>query len=185
MLIDHGTPWWSTSNGHGLTRLSVWLMKQGLNLHFGRIRHPQTQGKVERFHRTLKDRTRHAGLPDSLAEWVAWADYFRHEYNELRPHEALAMQTPAQVYRPRNLRPYQEPPSAWDYGGARTARLNSAGCLYSRGRHYFVCEALAEERVRLDELDHLLIVTFRATTVREINLRTGETRPVVFSERTQ
>ncbi len=185
LLLDHGTPWWSTSNGHGLTSLSVWLIKQGLRLHFGRIRHPQTQGKVERFNRTLKARTQHAGLPDTLSEWMSWADYFRYEYNQIRPHEALGMQTPAQVYSPLNLHPYQEQPLPWDYGGALSAQLNSAGCLYYQGRQYFVCEALAEERVRLDKLDHLLIVTFRSTTIREINLRTGATRPVVFSERIQ
>jgi len=183
MLLDHGTPWWSTSNGHGLTRLSVWLMKQDLQLHFGRIRHPQTQGKVERMHRSLKARTQHAGLPETLIGWRSWAKQFRAEYNEIRPHEALAMATPAEIYQPVNLHPYQAHPREWDYGEAEVARLNSCGCLYYRGRQYFVCEALANERVQLEELDHLLIVTFRTTTVREINLRTSESRPVVFSNR--
>jgi transposase InsO family protein len=181
LLLDHGTPWWSPSNGHGLTRLSVWLLQQGLRLLYSGLRHPQTQGKVERFHRTLKDRTRHRGLPGSFAEWQHWAPHFRQEYNERRPHEALGMRTPAQVYRPVNLRPYQEQPVTWDYGSACVRVLNSAGVLDYRGARYFVCEALAGERVRLDELDHLLLVTFRDTTVREINLRTGRTQAVVLS----
>ena len=50
MLMDHGVPWWSTSNGHGLTQLTVWLMKQGIRLYFSGVGHPQTQGKVERLH---------------------------------------------------------------------------------------------------------------------------------------
>jgi transposase InsO family protein len=54
MLMDHGTPWWSTSNGHGLTQLTVALMKQGIRLYFSGIGHPQTQGKVERLHRTMQ-----------------------------------------------------------------------------------------------------------------------------------
>jgi transposase InsO family protein len=180
LLLDHGTPWWSSSNGHGLTALSVWLMKQEIHLIFAAIAHPQTQGKVERLHRTLKERTRHAGLPPTLADWCEWADYFRTEYNELRPHEALGMLPPAQVYRPENLRPYQENPPEPDYGDAATAGLNSAGCLYWQGRQWFVCEALAGERVRVDELDGLLLVSYRTTTVREINLRTGRTQAVVL-----
>ena len=55
MLVDHGTPWWSTTNGHGLTWVSVALIKQGIHLYVSGVRHPQTQGKVERFHRTLAE----------------------------------------------------------------------------------------------------------------------------------
>jgi len=110
LLLDHGTPWWSTSNGHGLTALSVWLMKQEMALLFSGIAHPQTQGKVERLHRTLKERTRHEGLPEDLEAWEVWADFFRKEYNEVRPHEALGMLSPAQVYSSENLRPYRENP---------------------------------------------------------------------------
>ena len=66
MLMDHGAPWWNTSNGWGLTRLSVDLIKQGIDLIYGRVRHPQTQGKVERFHRTLKDSVAHQGQPQPV-----------------------------------------------------------------------------------------------------------------------
>jgi len=180
LLLDHGTPWWSTTNGHGLTWLSVWLIKQGIRLIYAGVRHPQTQGKVERLHRTLHERTRHEGAPESLRAWQAWARRFRQEYNQVRPHEALQMKTPAQVYRRENLRPYLEPAPEWDYGEAQTRVLNPQGCLDYGGQRYFVCEALAEERVRLDELDDLLLVTFRAMTVREIDLRTGRTRAVVL-----
>ncbi len=183
LLLDRGVPWWSTTNGHGLTWLSVWLLDQALELIYGRPYHPQTRGKVERFHRTLKERTKHEGLLPDLAAWQEWAPRFRHEYNALRPHEALGMKVPAQVYDGRNLRPYQEQPRAYDYGEAGTRQLNSQGCLpYGRGR-YFVCEALAGRRVRVDELDGLLIVTYRTVTVREINLRTGRSRAVVLPAR--
>jgi len=53
MLMDHGALWWATSNGWGLTWLSVRLIEQGIRLVYGRVSHPQTQGKVERLHRTL------------------------------------------------------------------------------------------------------------------------------------
>ncbi len=180
VLTDHGTPWYSGTNGHGLTWLSVWMIKQGIRLIFSGVRHPQTQGKVERFHRTLKERTRHRGLPDKLGEWGEWALEFRREYNEVRPHEAIGMKTPVEVYTHDNLRPYQENPREWDYTGGRVLRLNTQGNLSHKGRRYFVCEALASEWVRVDELDDLLVVTFRQTTVREINLRTGRSVPVLI-----
>jgi len=180
ILTDHGTPWFSTTNGHGLTWLSVWLIKQGIALKFSGIRHPQTHGKVERFHRTLKERTRHRGLPETLDEWRKWVPEFLEEYNYERPHEALGMKTPGEVYTNDNLRPYQENPREWEYTGGDVRKLNTQGALVYRGRRYFVCEALANERVRTDELDGLLVVTFRETTVRQINLRTGSSVAVVL-----
>jgi len=180
ILTDHGTPWFSTTNGHGLTWLSVWLIKQGIVLKLSGIRHPQTHGKVERFHRTLKERTRHRGLPETLNEWGKWIPEFLEEYNYERPHEALGMKTPGEVYTHDNLRPYQENPREWEYTGGDVRKLNTQGSLIYRGRRYFVCEALANERVRTDELDGLLVVTFRETTVRQINLRTGSSIAVVL-----
>lgn len=183
ILTDHGPPWFSTTNGHGLTWLSVWLIKLGIKLKFSGIRHPQTHGKVERFHRTLKERTRHRGLPETLDEWRRWASEFLQEYNNERPHEALGMKTPGEVYTHDNLRPYQENPREWEYTGGQVKRLNTQGALNYRGRRYFVCEALANEQVRTDELDGLLVVTFRETTVRQINLRTGSSTAVVLDAR--
>lgn len=183
ILMDHGVPWWSNANGHGLTRLSVWLLKQDIDIIYSGIRHPQTQGKVERFHKTLKERTRHEGNPETLSDWREWAARFAEEYNQKRPHEAIGLKTPAEVYKRENLRPYIEKPAEWDYGNAKTLILNTQGCMDYRGRRCFVCEALASERVRVDDLNGLLIVTFRDTTVREIDLRTGRTRAVVLPAR--
>jgi transposase InsO family protein len=180
VLTDHGTPWFSGTNGHGLTWLSVWMIKQGIRLLFAGKGHPQTSGKVERFHRTLKDRTRHRGLPTTLEEWQRWVVQFRSEYNEVRPHEAIGMKRPVEVYNHANLRPYQENPPEWEYPGGKVLKLNRQGMLNYLGRRYFVCEALADEWVRVDELDHLLVVTFRQTTIREIDLRTSKSLPVIL-----
>lgn len=184
ILLDHGTPWFSTTNQHGLTWVAVWLIKQGVELRYSGIGHPQTQGKVERFHRTLKARTKHRGVPKTMPEWRAWAAEFRQEYNHERPHEALAMKTPAAVYKAVNLRPYREQPREWDYSGGVVKRLNTLGMLYHKQQRYFVSEALAAERVRVDELEDRLVVTFRHLTVREIDMRTGRSTAVLLPART-
>jgi transposase InsO family protein len=180
ILMDHGTPWFSTQNQHGLTWVAVWLIKQGVILKYSGIGHPQTQGKVERFHQTLKARTKHRGAPATMSEWLVWAEEFRREYNHERPHESLNMKTPAEVYRAENLRPYQQHPREWEYDGGTVKTLDAYGMLYYRGGSYFVSEALGHERVRIDQLDDKLVVTFRHLTIREIDLCTSRSIPVAL-----
>ena len=180
MLMDHGSTWYCNHNRHGLTWLSIWLIKQGIKLRYSGVHHPQTQGKVERLHRTLKERTKHRGLPKSMGEWWRWAAEFQQEYNCERPHEALGMKRPVEVYTADNLRPYQEHPPEWEYSGGEVQRLDNQGGLSKYGRWFFICEALAKEWVRLDQLDKKLVVTFRHLTIREINLQTGSSTAVLL-----
>lgn len=173
MLMDHGTPWWN-SHGTGWTQLTVWLMKQGVRIHLSGIRHPQTQGKVERFHRTLKIAAELRGGPLKRSERQAWLDAFRLEYNEVRPHEALGMETPSRRWRPSE-KAYEARPAEWDYGPkAEVRRLDSGGQLNVDNRRWGVSRALANERVRLDRIDERMVVTYRNTTVRAFDLKTGE-----------
>lgn len=180
MLVDHGVPWWSTTNGHGLTWLSVSLIKQGIRLYLSGIKHPQTQGKVERFHRTLKHSVKHKGKPETLAQWDGLIREIRHEYNHIRPHEALGMHVPASRYR-RSSRAYNPKPPEWEYPeGSLVKRLNTQGCLYFNQKQYFICEALAGERVRLEEVEDHLLVSYRYMFIREINLNLGRTKALVL-----
>ena len=119
-----------------------------------------------------------------MSEWKRWAVEFRQEYNYERPHEALGNKTPGEVYQAVNLRPYQEQPREWEYSGGTVLRLDSQGGLYYRQRRHFISEALAGERVRVDELEGQLLVTFRHLTVREIELRTGRSTAVLLPART-
>jgi transposase InsO family protein len=48
LLLDHGKPWYDSMNPWGGTELTVWILRQGVRITFSGIRHPQTQGKVER-----------------------------------------------------------------------------------------------------------------------------------------
>jgi transposase InsO family protein len=169
MLMDHGIPWWSGQGPRGWTRLTVWLMKLGVGLLFSGVRHPQTQGKVERFHGTLEQARRRRGLP--VAELhQAWLDEFREEYNQVRPHEALGMKTPASVWSPSARRYHPNPPE-WEYGsGSEVQRLGPHGQLKLEGRWWQVCEALAGEAVQLQRVQGRVLVYYCQTLVREIDL---------------
>jgi transposase InsO family protein len=179
MLMDHGTPWWSPANGHGLTRLSVFLIQQDIRLIYSGIGHPQTQGKVERFHRTLGERLGREEELSSLEAYQRAFDGFRREYNEIRPHEALGMERPAMRYSP-SRRAYRPQPPKWEYPpGGEVRRLNTAGVLRYTSRQYFVCEALAKQHVWCQRFHNRLLVTYRNLQIREIDLETGLTTAVV------
>lgn len=179
ILFDRGVPWYATTNGHGLTRLGVMLIKQGIELIFGRPRHPQTRGKVERFHGTLARWLRHQGIPETLLGFERSLKRFRADYNELRPHEALEMRTPASVWEP-STRCYEPQPREWEYpAGSKLRRVNSQGSIPYGKTRYFVCEALAGEWVRCQEYEGKLLVSYRHMAIREIDLRTKRTRSVI------
>jgi transposase InsO family protein len=169
MLMDHGTPWWNAASSGGWTQLTVWLMKQGIGLHLSGIRHPQTQGKVERFHGALEKARRLRGLPEpSLRQH--WLDDFREDYNHVRPHEALGMRTPASLWRPSPQR-YDPHPPNWQYPeGAEVQRLETTGQLTLHGRRWQVAGPLAGEQVHLVRVEQRILIFFRNTLIRELDL---------------
>lgn len=181
ILCDHGIPWWCSSSGHGLTTLSVELMKQGINLIHGGFAHPQTQGKVERFHRTLGEAMIRRGVPQTVSGLSTAFDEFRYEYNEIRPHESLDLQVPAAVYCP-SLRQYQAQPPEWIYPeNSDIRKLDSHGFLHMNHDRHFVSEALRDERVWCQSFGDRILVTFRHMHIREIDLQAGKSLPVVRS----
>jgi transposase InsO family protein len=179
MLVDHGCPWWSASNGHGLTTFSVALIAQGIDLIYSGVRHPQTQGKVERFHRTLGRRLRQWGLPSEVAGFSPALDRFRREYNEIRPHEATQLTPPATRYT-ASPRPYVAHPPAWIYPpGLEVRRVDHTGSISVSGRRHFVCQALATHVVGYQRFDQRLLVRYRHLYIREIDVETGRSRPLL------
>jgi transposase InsO family protein len=175
MLMDHGTPWWNPSSPWGLTALAVWIMRQGVRLWFSGIRHPQTQGKVERMHGALKQAARKRGA--NLLE-QSWLDMFRQEYNHIRPHAALNMATPASRWCP-SPRPFQSVPPEWKYPSSlRILRLGTQGQFAWRGRRWDISSALRNQTVGLAELEDRALVYFYRTPLRELHASTGESFPI-------
>lgn len=178
MLMDHGIPWWSATNEGGLTRVSVFLLKQGIRLLYGRVRHPQTQGKVERFHRTLGERLRWWGVPTDLPAFRQAFATFREEYNDVRPHEALDMQPPASRFA-ASARAFVSTPMRWEYpSGSDIRQISANGMLSHGGRQFFVSHALAGEEVACTALKRRILVAYREMYVRELHLQSGRSVPL-------
>lgn len=179
MLMDHGAPWWSTQGPAGLTRLGVFLLKQGIRVVFSAVRHPQTQGKVERFHRTLAERLRWVGLPTTLGGFQRTLAWFCDEYNERRPHAALGLTPPAAHFTP-SARTYRPTPRAWVYpDGLDVRRVHPRGHLRVAGEHFFVSEALAGEEVACVPLADRILVIYRHMYVRELHPRRHHSVPLM------
>jgi len=180
LLLDHGTPWWNSRNGWGLSRLAVYFVLQGIELVFSRVRHPQTQGKIERFHRTLSRSMRHQGWPMQWEDWQPRYNEFVERYNHVRPHEALGMQRPGQRYQPSLRRPLPRP-APWNYPAAcEVTRVDAAGTVRMAGHRFFVCEALVHQEVGLERIGQQVLVSFRHMYIRELNLGSRTTRPFIY-----
>jgi transposase InsO family protein len=177
MLMDHGVPWWNMQ-GAGWTRLSVWLMQQGIQLRFSGYRHPQTQGKVERMHGSMQRALLRRGWPRRRQDWQGWLDAFRAEYNDERPHESLGMATPASRWRP-SARAYEPRAKSWEYPeGSWVLRVGVNGGLYLLGGRWEVSRALAGQYVALEQSGERILVRYCRTTVRELDLTSGRSLPV-------
>lgn len=175
ILVDHGVPWFSPSSPWGLTELRVWIMRQGIRVIFSGLRHPQTQGKVERMHGALQRaiRKRKADPEDQL-----WLDVFRDEYNLVRPHAGLQMQTPGSRWRPSTRRFDPDPPEFAYPDSMQVLRLAGEGQLGWRGRRWEISNALRGQRVGLELLGDRALVYFYRTPLRELDLKTGRSLPL-------
>jgi transposase InsO family protein len=141
MLMDNGSPWGSDAE-HVLTPLTLWLIRLGIRVAHIRPYHPQTQGKDERFHRSLEteviQRRWFRDLPQCQRHFDRWRDI----YNLERPHESLQMQVPAQRYRP-SVRAFPEHLPAIEYGsGDQVRKVQDHGQLFFKGRQFRISKAL-------------------------------------------
>lgn len=152
MLMDNGSPWGGgprTARCLGYSRLTVWLLRLDIGALHGRPYHPQTQGKDERFNRTLQtELLRDQVFADHAAAQRAF-DPWRDVYNTERPHEALDLATPVQRYQP-SPRAFPEALPPLEYLGTDHVRtIAPAGQLRFRGRAWWFSEAFAGQRVGL------------------------------------
>lgn len=171
---DNGPPWGSPTHPGELTGLAVWLMRLGVRVSYSRPFHPQTNGKDERFHRTLKAEVlalrEFRDLRDAQKHLGRW----RHIYNFERPHEALTMQTPASRYQPsRRAMPRQLPAIEYPPGDL-VRRVQKNGWIDLQGHQIRLSKALIGQPVAcraMAERDGEFAVFFCHQKVDEISLK--------------
>jgi transposase InsO family protein len=141
ILTDNGAPWGAAGAG-GITALEAWWLGLGIAVSHGRSHHPQTQGKLERLHRTMWAEVKGIrDLPD-LATAQARFDAWRTAYNCERPHEALTYAVPAERYQP-SPRPFPDPAPPIVYGPDDVVRtVSSPGRISFRNQAFFISHGL-------------------------------------------
>lgn len=151
MRSDNGAPFGSTGAG-GLSRLSVWLLKLGIEPRYIPPSSPQDNGRHERMHRTLKAETSEPAAGTWEQQQVRF-NQFRMRYNDERPHEALGQTTPAAHWRAptRQMPTVIEAP--WYDADHQVRKVRPDGTIKWRGQHVFIGEALAREPVGIAEID--------------------------------
>jgi putative transposase len=146
---DNGSPFASISIGR-LSRLAVRWLKLGIRLERIEPGHPEQNGSHERMHRTLKDETTRPPAGNALLQQV-WFDDFRGVFNTERPHESLGQKPPASRYQ-SSCRPYPGQLPEPEYPGHYEVRVvSSKGYMRWQGGEIFVSEALAGERIGVEE----------------------------------
>jgi putative transposase len=149
---DNGAPFASTGIA-GLSHLSVQWLKLGIRLHRSRPGCPQDNGAHERMHRTLKAETARPPAGNLRAQQRRFAR-FRAEYNHERPHEALADQSPAKLFRPSPRQYPSKLPEPQYPGHFEVRRVAENGCIKWNGKFVFIGAALRAEWLGLEEIDN-------------------------------
>jgi putative transposase len=174
---DNGAPFASSAVG-GLSRLAVWWIKLGITPERIEAGHPEQNGRHERMHRTLKQDVATRPALDLRAQQRA-LDRWREEFNAVRPHEALGMQTPASVYAPSG-RPYPARLADVEYPDTMQVRtVKSHGHFRWKKHDVFLSEVLWGEPIGLLPADedsytvhfaHLPLARFDARKMRVVPL---------------
>jgi transposase InsO family protein len=152
ILVDNGAPWGSSTVGR-YTQLAAWLMRLGIQVIHSRPYHPQTLGKDERLHRTLKAEVITRSSLQTLEQCQHAFDTWRPIYNQVRPHEALDMSTPATRYQPSSRR-FPEPLPPLQYGITDIVRkVQASGRIYFRNQRFRVGKAFKGQIVALRPLN--------------------------------
>jgi transposase InsO family protein len=178
LITDNGSPW-GDGPGSPFTPLGVWLIEHGIKISHSRPYHPQTMGKDERFHRSLKAEVLSGPPFADLAAAESALDRWRNVYNSQRPHEALELAVPASRYQ-SSPRDYVETIAPFEYApGDIVRRVQQGGHVSLLGRAIKVSKAFRGKAVAFRPTAHdgVYDVVFRTQVITTIDIRPLDCRP--------
>ncbi len=169
ILCDNGAPWGNSLGGY--TPFELWMMQMDILPIHGRPLHPQTQGKEERFHRTLNEDLIQRTPIRNLAHAQQLFDNYLVEFNTERPHNALNLDVPAKHYR-KSLRAYPETVHEPEYEIGKTLRkVNFKGYISIQNHRYYLSETFIGKYMELIyQDDKTIAVCYGNYTIARINL---------------
>lgn len=145
ILSDNGAQFSGFRGGY--TQFERFLMDLDVFPIHGRIMHPQTQGKIERFHRTMKQEALR-NTPENLEQAKVLLEQWRWKYNEIRPHSALGLKTPGSIYQPSE-RKYAEPKPYLYPENAKMIKINNWGYLRFGPIEVYLSETLKDTMLEI------------------------------------
>ena len=173
VLSDNGAQFAGFRKGY--TQFERWLMDLDILPIHGRIKHPQTQGKIERFHRTMKqellNHTSITDIADAQSKFSEWRD----KYNHIRPHEALGMKRPGEVYEP-SKRQYTEGIKKYEYSGEHhVIKVNSWGYVRFDKWQVYLSETMIGQHIefRPSADGKTFVACYRNFKIAEFDTQTG------------
>ena len=174
VLSDNG--WTFRGFRNGYTQFEKWLMNHDILPIHGRIMHPQTQGKIERFHRTMKTELLNQNKFKDIFDADRGLQEWRIKYNNIRPHEALNMKCPAEVYIPSD-RIYIDNIKKYEYGGQHhVIKVNSWGYVRFNDWQVYLSETMINENIEFRPNPHgdSFLACYRNFKIAEFSNVTGE-----------
>lgn len=174
VLSDNGPQFSGLRKGY--TQLEKWLMNHDVSPIHGRFKHPQTQGKIERFHKSMKDEVLKFYTPKDIQDAEHVLSEWRDCYNNKRPHEALGLMCPADVYVP-SQREYCDTVEKYEHGGNyHVIKVNSWGYVRFNRWQSFLSETMIGEYIefRPGANGDTFIACYRNFAIAEFDANTGE-----------
>jgi transposase InsO family protein len=174
---DNGVPFAAPNGLFNLSKLSVWWLRLGISIERIKPGHPQQNGRHERMHLTLKkEATRPPGL--NCLQQQATFDNFINEFNNERPHEALGMKYPAEIYTP-TLREYKGLPDQTYPFHDQTLLVTNCGRLCFHRKKINISSALGGQPLGLKEVDDgIWLVSFMDYDLGYIDLEEKSLQPL-------
>ena len=174
VLSDNGAQFAGFRQGY--TQFEKWLMNHDVLPIHGRIKHPQTQGKIERFHRAMNQELLKHYIPKDISDAERIFNEWRNCYNNERPHEALGMKCPSDVYVPSE-RAYQDQVDKYEYSGKyHVIKVNNWGYVRFDSWQIYLSETMIGEHIefRPNSNGDTFIACYRNFAIGEFDVHTGK-----------